>query len=223
MENMIRKKIRSIVFDLDGTLMKSDSTIYKSTVQALKAYNINTDLPETEFVNKIGYHFKDIFDHLNITVPDLDKFIETYRTFYFDYIEDTVIYPNIVEMLAQLKQENVFVSLLTTKMQEQADRIIDYFGLGQYFTIVFGRRKGIPIKPAPDQLLSICRETGVPPEETLMVGDSELDIQCGKNAGTMTCGVSYGYRTKEFLMTEKPDFLISDIRELLHILNNKPH
>lgn len=214
--------IRSIVFDLDGTLMKSDSTIYKSTVQALKEYNITDKLPEIEFTNKIGYHFKDIFEHLNITVPDLDKFIETYRSFYFDYIEDTEIYPHIVETLSYLRENNIIVSLLTTKMQEQADRIIDYFGLEKYFALVFGRRKGVPIKPAPDQLLSICRETGIPPDQTIMVGDSELDIQCGRNAGTKTCAVTYGYRTKEFLTSESPDYLISDIKELLLILNNNP-
>jgi len=218
---MLKKEIRSVVFDLDGTLMKSDSTIYKSTVQALKAFNIDTDLPETEFVSKIGYHFKDIFEHLNITVSNLDEFIEVYRSFYFDYIEDTIIYPDIVETLAHLREMNILVSLLTTKMQEQADRILDYFGLEKYFAIVFGRRKGVPIKPAPDQLLSICRETGIPPESTLMVGDSELDIQCGRNAGTKTCAVTYGYRTKDFLRTEKPDYLISDIKELLLILNKK--
>lgn len=215
------KKIRSVVFDLDGTLMKSDGTIYKSTLQTLKAFNIDADLPEAEFVNKIGYHFKDIFSHLNITVTDLDEFIDKYRTFYFDYIEDTIIYPDIVDTLAALQEKDVFVSLLTTKMQEQADRIIEYFGLEKYFTIIFGRRDGIPIKPAADQLLNICRVTGVPPEETLMVGDSELDIQCGKNAGAKTCGVTYGYRTKELLMEENPDYLISDIKELLLILNNK--
>lgn len=218
---MRNTKIRSVVFDLDGTLMKSDATIYKATLKALKVFNIETVVPEIEFVSRIGYHFKDIFEHLQITVSDMDMFIETYRTFYFDHIEDTIIYPNILETLSTLRENNIMISLLTTKMQEQADLIIDYFDLAKYFTIVFGRRKGIPIKPAPDQLFGICRETGIPPEETIMVGDSELDIQCGKNAGTKTCAVTYGYGAMEILQTNTPDHLISDIRELLHILNKQ--
>jgi phosphoglycolate phosphatase-like HAD superfamily hydrolase len=51
-----------------------------------------------------------------------------------------------------------------------------------------------------------------------MAGDTELDIQCGKNAGSYTCGVLYGYRTKELLEIEKPDFIIGDIREILEVV-----
>jgi phosphoglycolate phosphatase-like HAD superfamily hydrolase len=51
-----------------------------------------------------------------------------------------------------------------------------------------------------------------------MVGDTELDIQCGKGAGSKTCGVLFGYRTKSQLEKEKPDFLISGLNELRKIL-----
>ena len=74
-----------------------------------------------------------------------------------------------------------------------------------------GRRDGLAHKPSPEPLLHICKELNVKPAETLMVGDTELDIQCGKSAGSKTCGVLYGYRTKIQLEKEKPDFLISGL------------
>lgn len=210
--------IKSIVFDLDGTLMSSNSTIYKCTIKTLKEFNITGELPEEEFNRKIGHHFQDIFNDFNIVVPDLEGFIDKYKTFYFDFINESLVYPNVMETLQALKEMNIPVSLLTTKAQDQADKIIDHFGMRKYFTIVIGRQNGLPVKPAPDALIKICSLTGVPPENTLMVGDSELDIRCGRNAGSYTCGVTFGYRSREALEKENPDYLISDMKELTEII-----
>ena len=76
-----------------------------------------------------------------------------------------------------------------------------------------GRRDGIAHKPAPEPLQMICKELNVDVKNTVMIGDTELDIQCGKNAGSFTCGVSYGYRTKELLEIEKPDFIVESINQ----------
>jgi phosphoglycolate phosphatase-like HAD superfamily hydrolase len=78
-----------------------------------------------------------------------------------------------------------------------------------------GRRDGLAHKPSPESLLFICKDLQVEPAETLIVGDTELDIQCGKNAGAKTCGVIYGYRKKEQIVKEKPDLIISDLEELI--------
>ncbi len=82
-----------------------------------------------------------------------------------------------------------------------------------------GRRDGLAHKPSPEPLLVICKDLQVKPSETLMVGDTELDIQCGKNADSNTCGVLYGYRTKDQLEKEKPDYIISGLNELVKTLS----
>jgi phosphoglycolate phosphatase-like HAD superfamily hydrolase len=84
-----------------------------------------------------------------------------------------------------------------------------------------GRRTGIAHKPSPEPLLKICSSLGIAPNETLMVGDSELDVECGKNAGTHTCAVTYGYRAPELLKSAAPDFLIDIISQIEYIVNNK--
>ena len=80
-----------------------------------------------------------------------------------------------------------------------------------------GRRDGIAHKPSAEPLLTICKELNIDVTNTLMIGDTELDIQCGKNAGTFTCGVLYGYRTKELLEIEKPDFMVKSINQILSV------
>ena len=141
-------------------------------------------------------------------MPDFEKFITIYKINYFEQMEYSKVYDGVEETLASLKDRNIKVSLLTTKIQDQADRIIDHFNLRKYFDLVMGRRDGIAHKPSPEPLLKICDDLAVDVKNTLMVGDTELDIQCGKNAGSYTCGVLYGYRTKELLEIEKPDFII---------------
>ncbi len=208
-------KFNHYCFDLDGTLVDSNQTIFKATVYALNKLGINSDIDEKRFVSMIGMHFVDIFLELGVNVPDFDRFIKIYKDNYFEQMEYSVLYSDVEETLRILKESGNKISLLTTKVQDQADRIIDYFNLRKYFDLVMGRRDGINYKPSPDPLLFIINELKADLITTLMVGDTELDIQCGKTAGAKTCGVLYGYRSKESLELQQPDYLVSSISEIL--------
>jgi len=211
--------IKHICFDLDGTLVDSRDTILKSTKAALDKLAINYKIDEVVFTNMIGKHFVDIFDEMKIEKVDFEKFISIYKSFYFDFIDLSILYPGVKDILIFLNEKPVKVSLLTTKVQEQADKIIDYFSLRSSFDYVMGRRNELAHKPSPESLFYICKELGVYPSETLIVGDTELDIQCGKNAGSKTCATLFGYRTKEQLEKENPDYLISELEELKQFLD----
>jgi HAD superfamily hydrolase (TIGR01549 family) len=133
-------------------------------------------------------------------------------------MDSSYLYPGVHQTLQYLNENNIKVSLLTTKVQDQAEKIIDHFNLRSSFNYLMGRRDGLAHKPSPEPLIYICNELNIQSSETLMVGDTELDIQCGKSAGSKSCGVLYGYRTKDQLEKEKPDFLISGLNELKTIL-----
>ncbi len=213
--------INNITFDLDGTLVDSFKTIYKTTVRSLEYLNIFSEVDENEFYKLIGYHFIDIFKRLHIPVNDFNEFISVYKKFYFDYIDDSVIFNGLIGVLESLKEKNIYVSLLTTKAQDQADKIIDHFNLRKYFSVVMGRRNGVADKPAAEPLLIISNQLNVSPGNILMAGDTELDIRCGKNAGAKTCGCFYGYRSKIILQEENPDYLIGSIEEIMKIVGEE--
>lgn len=217
MKTQQTKNIKHFCFDLDGTLVDSNKTIYEATSATLKTLNIKFDVDEKDYVHLIGKHFVDIFDALNIAVPDFDLFINIYKKKYFDFMMYSNLYPEVEYALAEIKKRNVKISLLTTKLQEQADKIIEHFNLANYFDLVMGRREGIAHKPSAEPLLIICNDLNFDVKNTVMIGDTELDIQCGKNAGANTCAVLYGYRTKELLEIEQPDFMVSKIIELIDI------
>jgi len=211
--------IKHICFDLDGTLVESGTTIYKAVKAALQRMNIIVLIPENEFMGMIGKHFNEIFDSLKISIPDFNEFISIYKKYYFNFINDSVLFPGVTEVFVYFKRKGIKTSLLTTKAQDQADKIVDHFGLREIhnsagLNYVMGRRDGIAWKPSPEPLQIICDELKLSPAETLMVGDTELDIRCGKNAGAKTCGVIYGYRTKEQIVPEMPDFVIEKISDL---------
>jgi phosphoglycolate phosphatase-like HAD superfamily hydrolase len=206
--------IKHICFDLDGTLIDSFHTIYKATLKTLRHLNIPADLPEAGLYRRIGHHFIDIFDELKIPVTDVEHFIGIYKNFYFDFIGESEIYPGVEDTLRKIQSNKILISLLTTKVQEQAEEILKYFNLDNYFDVIMGRRDHIPVKPSPIPLLKICSDLNVKPRESLITGDTELDINCGKNAGAITCAVKYGYRDKELLIKENPDYLIDSIADL---------
>jgi HAD superfamily hydrolase (TIGR01549 family) len=212
-------KINHVCFDLDGTLVRSAKTIYKTTINTLNQIGINHHLPEAEFNKMIGQHFHDIFRHFAVDVPDFEYFIRIYKKNYFNFMDDSDLYDSVYETLSSLKSKNIKISLLTTKAQDQAEKIISHFKLDKYFDLIMGRRDGIPHKPSPEPLFFICNELKIKPSETLMVGDTELDIQCGKAAGSKTCGVTFGYRETEVLKTYNPDYLISSLSEINLLLS----
>lgn len=214
-------KVKHLCFDLDGTLVDSSETIFKSTIATLEKLGISYNFRKDDLDKKIGQHFVDIFNEFNVQVTDFEEFIKLYKSLYFDYINDSILYPGVFETIEHLKKNGNKISLLTTKAQDQADLIIDHFSLRPYFDFVMGRVNGIPHKPSPEPLLMICEKLKVLPGESIMIGDTELDIQCGKNAGTTTCGVSYGYRTIRQLEENNPDFIIHSITELKELISNE--
>lgn len=210
--------IKTVVFDLDGTLVKSAESIYFSMIHAFDQLNIKHNVSIEKFNTMIGWHFEDIFNEVNIVVPNFEEFLFIYKDVYFDYIDKSALYDNVESTLSTLKKKGLLVALLTTKGQDQAEKIITHLNFDKYFDYIMGRRLGIAHKPSPEPLETILRELECDPQSALMVGDSEMDIQCGNSANSSTCGVTYGYRSKELLIEEKPTFLIDNLSELINIV-----
>ena len=212
--------MKLLVFDLDGTLIDSSRTIYESTAAAFRELNLGIEIKKEDLDARIGAHFEDIFRELNINVGNFDLFLKTFLSHYMDFIGYSSVYPKVVETLEALRCEYK-MAVLTTKAQKQAERVIAAFDLTKYFDFIMGRRDGIPVKPDPAPYYYLCKELGVKPEESMMVGDTEFDVQCGHNVGAKTVAVTYGYRPKSFLEAERPDYIIDDPKRILELLNLK--
>jgi HAD superfamily hydrolase (TIGR01549 family) len=121
------------------------------------------------------------------------------------------LYPGVAEALGCLTGRK---ATATTKGTPTTRAVLDQFGLLRYFDHIQGT-DGFPCKPSPDVLERSIAALGARPEDCLFIGDSEADMEAGRRAGVRICAVRYGYGKTEALAKWKPDYWVSDLRELL--------
>ncbi len=206
-------RFRAYLFDIDGTLLDSAHDICGAIQQTLEPTGCG---PLTfEYLRGfIGLHLIDCFTDVlpHYTPEQMDTLVQDYRACYPARGHKlTSIYPGVAEALEALGGRK---TTATTKGSSGSRAILEQFGLLPYFDHVQGT-DGFPCKPAPDVLFRGMQALGVQPEDCLMVGDAPSDMIAGKRAGVKTCAVRYGYGKQEELAELKPDYWVSDLRELI--------
>src|SRR5277367_4496742 len=187
-------KIKLIVFDLDGTLIDSRKDLTNSINAMLSEFE-RQPLPEEIISEYIG-------DGAGMLVrralgdPDDEKFVESALTSFLNHYREhkldyTYVYDGVFESLDTLKAGRQ-MAVLTNKPVVPAKAICDALGLSPYFFRIYGGNSFATKKPDPEGLTTLIREAGVLPEETVMVGDSDVDILTARRAKTWAIGCRYG-------------------------------
>lgn len=208
--------IELIIFDLDGTLIDSKADIASSINHALAQENFPTlDQKVIEgFVGRGMMHL--IRDALGEpTEEQAQKVAQNFSNHYMDHLLDqTYMYEGVLEFLEQFS--HIEMAIATNKPFAFSKKIIEGLKIDHHFRWLIGGDSLPHQKPSPKMLDPIFNDLGKKPH-SLMVGDSQIDVDCGKGAGILTCGVTYGFRDKEELIASKPDFLIHHFEELAHL------
>ncbi|MDQ6704624.1 MAG: HAD family hydrolase [Acidobacteriota bacterium] len=200
------------LFDIDGTLLDSAEDICGAVQHVLST----TPAPPASFDylrSFIGLHLDACFGELlpHYTREQLDDLILRYRTTYWAREhESTRPYPGVREGLERLGGRK---ATATTKSTATTRVVLEKFGLERYFDHVQGT-DGFPCKPEPDVILAALHALKANPAECLFIGDSPADMEAGRRAGVKVCAVDYGYGKVEELAKWKPDYSISDLRQL---------
>jgi len=209
-------RVRAVIFDLDGTLVDSRKDIALAVNRTLKDLGLSP-LPEKTIVGFIGGGVEPLVK--SFLGPEnshrLEEALGLYKRHYSEVCTlNTTLYPGVKETLEYLQQVHIPVALATNKALSFTCKIIEHLGIDGYFSVVLGPEHVQNRKPHPEIVYIICDKLKVLPEETLFVGDSELDVECGKNAGVYTCAVTYGYTSLEKLVQSEPDFLLCSLSKL---------
>jgi len=227
-------RIRLLVFDLDGTLIDSRLDLIHSvnaTLHHLGRPALDGDIIAS-FVGDgapalIRRALGDVDTDSNnedLLSRALQYFLGYYRVHKLDH---TTVYEGIRETLAQLAKPSNGnrsaspprqMTVLTNKPVHPSRDIINALGLAEFFVSVYGGNSFPTKKPDPHGVQTILRETGVEPEESLMIGDSSVDVMTGRNAGLWTCGVTYGF-APQTLKDVPPDVVVESPRELGELLS----
>jgi phosphoglycolate phosphatase len=143
--------------------------------------------------------------------------LDSFRKHYSDQIlVETSLYPGVNETLASLSRQRK--AIVTSKEVGFTRTLLSHFGIGEHFECIIGGDTLPEKKPDPAPVLEALRLMSASATESLMIGDSEADILAGQGAGTRTCAVTYGFRTREQLAPVNPDFTIAAFAELLDLI-----
>ncbi len=137
-------------------------------------------------------------------------------------VDHAVLYPGVVEVLDALDGMNappIRMGVVSNKYLEATERILVGLGIRHRFSVVMGG-DSLPIrKPDPAVVVEACVRLGVPPGETMMVGDNQHDVNSGRGAGCVTVGVTYGLASRALLEASRPDVLIHRLQDLLPVIH----
>ena len=202
------------IFDLDGTLLDTAADLGDSCNYALR----QCGFPEhrlDEYYNMVGRGIYNLFRAAmpaeKVTEDNVQKMAGYFLPYYDAHKCDlTRPYEGIPEMFKKLSEAGVRFAVASNKYQDGAEKLIAHF-FGEYaFVRVLGQRDGQPIKPDPEIVNQILAAApGITKEDTVYVGDSNVDMQTGLNAGVRTIGVTWGFRTREELAAYSP-FALAD-------------
>ncbi|MEE1047193.1 MAG: HAD-IA family hydrolase [Clostridia bacterium] len=208
-----------ILFDLDGTLTDPFEGITKSFQYALRAYGI--EKKQEELLCVIGPPLIDSFmDFFGFDEKTGMEAVAKYRERFsvVGWQENKLLY-RVPEMLEALKKEGKIVALATAKPEVFARKIIEKFGISQYFDVVSGATLDGKIGTKTQVMKKALEMLGNPsPDEVVMVGDRDNDVSGAKECGVRCIGVRVGYASEGELEEAGADYIIDTIDELKEFL-----
>ena len=203
--------IKTILFDLDGTLLNTIDDLADAGNWVCEQHGWPTFSVE-QFKHMVGNGIPKLVERFSpADAQSPEQRAATLAEFtarYDAHKEDkTAPYPGIPELLDALKADGIQTAVFSNKADPLCGKIIEhYFGAGR-FQIVRGNRPGVPTKPDPIGVYSLMEDLGAKPESTLFVGDSDVDILTGHNAGLPAVGALWGFRGKAELSAAGADAL----------------
>jgi phosphoglycolate phosphatase len=230
------RSIKLVIFDLDGTLIDSRLDLVHSVNAALRHIG-RPALPDDVIASYVGDGAPILIQRAlggetvdeAIVRQGLQFFLSYYREHKLDH---TTVYAGIHESLSAI--QNPFLpgrngdhrressdvlrqmAVLSNKPVVPSRAIVEALGLGPFFAQIYGGNSFPTKKPDPQGARKLLEESEVRPEETVIVGDSHVDVETGRNAGLWTVGVKYGF-APHTLEAEPPDVLVDTPYELAEV------
>ena len=188
--------LRLIVFDLDGTLIDSRQDLADSANALLATFDA-PPLPDAAVVAMVGEGARTlvsrVLDAAGVTT-DIDRALARFLALYVDRLTNhTHLYPGAADTVAALASGGVAMSVLTNKPLAPTLRLLDHFGLADRFVQCVGGDGPLGRKPEPAGLLSLMAQASATGADTLMVGDSWVDIETARRASARACFAAYGF------------------------------
>lgn len=212
-----------IILDFDGTLADTREIIVRTNqeVQRRMGYPV-TD--EAGIMATVGYVLEECILIMYPSLPreQLPAWTAMYREV-FDSLKGKIIpklFPHVKETLEALSERGFTITVASSRGTASLKDFLRDMGIAPFINYVLGADDVKLPKPNPEPVLKTLRELGFDASQALVVGDMPVDIQMGKTAGAMTCGVSFGNSSKDALLESGAHFVIDDFSELIPLVTS---
>ncbi len=213
--------VRALIFDLDGTLIDSKLDLIRSVKAMLQELG-REQLHEDTISGYIGHGAPQLVGRAlgnNATGEERERALKFFLAYYEDHkMDSTCAYPGVPEALQQLAA--LPMTVLTNKPVRISMRILEALALAQFFRAVYGGNSFATKKPDPLGAQTILREFGAAPAEAILIGDSEVDVQTARNAGTFAATVNYGFGAHD-RAAYPADIYLDRLTDLVPLLENR--
>lgn len=192
---------KAIVWDLDGTLLDTLDDLHLSVNEALTRHGMPKRTRD-EVRTFVGNGIRNLIVR---AVPDgtdattTDAVLDTFTSYYKEHMNDhTAPYAGVPEMLASLKAAGMKMAIVSNKAHFATKELAELY-FADTIDVAVGAKDGVPKKPAPNAVYAALAEMGVSKDDAVFIGDSEVDVVTGMNAGMALIAVSYGFRDADTL------------------------
>jgi len=226
-----KDKLKLLIFDLDGTLVDSRKDLANSINAMLENYH-RPKLADDVIATYIGDGAPTLVRRSLGFIDDHDlqpreeEFIEDALVYFLEYYREhkldfTYVYDGVIDALQTISsgRNGIAMSVLSNKPVNPSRAIVNALGLKDFFRSVYGGNSFETKKPDPLGVNNLLREAGVSAEEAVIIGDSDIDMITGRNAGIWSCGVTYGL-SQETLAKHPGDVMVDSPREWIEVFES---
>lgn len=212
------KEQKCIILDFDGTLGDTTAVILRTMQATIKELDLPSRTNE-ECAAMIGLRLIEIPP---VLFPGCDLrsevYAETYRRLFHMFNTDGAVelYPGVMETLTELKNRGHILTIASSRSHASLADYIEKLGLSSHISYILGADDVTKGKPDPEPVIRTLEKFSFKADKAIVVGDTTFDIHMGKNAGTRTCGVTYGNGSRESLVDA--DHIIDGFSELLQVI-----
>lgn len=217
----IMKRLKTILFDLDGTLLDTLDDLRTAVNTALSKYNfpLRTREEIQSFVgNGIGLLVSRSVPE-NTSQEIIEDCFSIFKEYYGNHLMDyTHPYSGICEVLRELKDSGYIIAVVSNKIDPAAKNVCNHF-FGNLVDVVVGESEQIRRKPYPDAVEYALDALNTSKQDTVLFGDSSVDLQTAQNSNVPFIGVTWGFRSKEQLIESGAKQLIDSPDEIIETIH----
>ena len=215
------QKIKTVIFDLDGTLLNTLDDLKDSVNATLSAYGF----PERSLDEVRKFVGNGVARLMELAVPwqlENEQAKEVLEFFKMHYAKNcnhkTRPYDGILTLLEQLKNQGYQLAIVSNKF-DAAVKDLNQLYFSKFIDVAVGQREGVRRKPFPDTVNIALEEVGCNAKEVLYIGDSEVDVETAKNAGLRLLAVDWGFRTRDELVRSGAQYIAEKPEDIIDYLN----